>query len=378
MDDTLSHLPLGASTSLVARVQQDLGDDILECIGLSPRQHFLLKSSTVLPTGVYTFYNMTLDKVNPVQLSFSDESVFYPQRIIDPFAKIAVYDVCSGMGGFAMGSHPLGIDTICFLDTNPVACDALRANFQVPVLHGSVDDIGCIQTMHGMYPHGFAQMTGGFPCQPFSRQGDMQGMSDLRGTVLPALLRCAWLLQVSSVLLECVETVLHFVEIQKLLGDFVVLAGMHIDKIVFDLQDQWPTRRNRFWCLMALDYIPAFNLRPWPSCHDHQLLGQVLPFDAVWSDLHEHDLMWTDIENSIYFDVLYGKDNRVLQPSHKAPTMLHSWANVFTACPCGCRQQALSLHRLLHGGARGFGIPSAKTSMMRHLHPEEHCCALFL
>ena len=39
-------------------------------------------------------------------------------------------------------------------------------------------------------------------------------------------------------------------------------------------------------------------------------------------------------------------------------------------CPCGCRQ-AFSLWRLRTGGARGFGLLSARDGRPRHLHSEE-------
>ena len=244
-------------------------------------------------------------------------------------------------------------------------------HFQIPVIHGDVADTRCVRALHAMKPQGFVQVTGGFPCQPYSRQGDMRGLQDGRGQVLPAIMRSAWLLQANAVLLECVDNVMRFEDIQTLLDEYATQANFHIEKLVFDLQAQWPVRRRRFWCLMHQNPLPALQLRPWSQCNQCRTLGSVMPFDAQWTDDHEQDLMWTHQEKSIYFDANFGNDLRVLQPDHQAPTMLHSWANVFTACPCGCRSWPLSNHRLQQGGARGFGLVSSKTLQVRHLHPEE-------
>eukprot|EP00435_Cladocopium_sp_Y103_P024988 s2118_g6.t1 len=199
----------------------------------------------------------------------------------------------------------------------------------------------------------------------------MQGLKDLRGLVLPSVLRCAWLLQVDALLLECVDNVTQFGDIQNLMDTFAELVQMHVSKIVFDLIDQWPVRRRRFWCLMYRCEIPELALQPWPQCPICTHLGAVTPFDALWPDDHEYDLLWDPQECAIYSNLDYAHDLTVLQSQHQAPTMLHSWAHILRACPCGCRSRPFSEQRLLQGGARGFGLLSAKNQQMRHLHPEE-------
>ena len=146
---------------------------------------------------------------------------------------------------------------------------------------------------------------------------------------------------------------------------------MQVMKTVFDLGDQWPMRRNRFWCLMIADDLPPLRLSTWPSCPSCTRLGGIRPLDALWPDEHEHDLQWDDHELAIYFDPQFGNDLRILQSDHRAPTALHSWAHLLRACPCGCRMLPFTMQRLQHGGAIGFGILSGKTAQVRHLHPEE-------
>ena len=162
-----------------------------------------------------------------------------------------------------------------------------------------------------------------------------------------------------------------FEDVQQLLDAFANEANMHLSRLVFDLRDQWPVRRRRFWCLLLTQDVPALSLSPWPRCSLHQTLGDVLPFDALWPYEHEMDLLWDQQELNVFVDKTYGSDLRILLPHLQAPTMLHSWANLLRACPCGCRTRPMSLGRLLRGGARGFGIYSALLSQVRHLHPEE-------
>ena len=138
-----------------------------------------------------------------------------------------------------MGSAPLGIDTIAFLDSNEFTCEVLRQNFHAPVIHGDVADPQCFCAMHSTKPQGFVQVTGGFPCQPFSRQGDegdMQGILDVRGKVLPAILRWSWLLQSNAVLFECVAYVMRFRQAQEHLDHYADQANIHIERLLFDLE----------------------------------------------------------------------------------------------------------------------------------------------
>eukprot|EP00435_Cladocopium_sp_Y103_P026257 s555_g6.t1 len=371
MDQHLSFCQPGDLCSLVARVKHQLDYGLYECDGISPPQSFMLSTPHEMHYGIHTLYQLEVLSKDPMCLGFQAASQSFRKRDLPAFEKVTLFDLCGGIGGFTMGSHPIGFETLAILDSNALACETLRANFQVPIIHGNVSDISTIQELHALKTEDFSQITGGFPCQPFSRQGDLQGLRDQRGTVLSALLRCAWLLQVQSLLLECVDNVLQFKEIQDQLDSFAEIAGMNIYKLVFDLKDQWPVRRNRFWCMMLVDDIPPMSLPGWPTCSLHRTLADVMPLDARWPVHHEHELAWDQLELSAYSDTKYGKDIRILLPHHQAPTMLHSWSNVFRACPCGCRDSGFSLHRLLQGGARGFGLLSALTQSARHLHAEE-------
>ena len=165
MDSSISISPLGSKLSLVARVlrQSDVGT--YECIGLSPEQEFRLEGAPALQLDrIYTFYELMLVG-DGLPLVFGEGSSCYLKPSLDLFKKVEIFDVCNGIGGFAIGSHQLGFETRLFLECNALACEQLRANFPIPVIHGSVEDAQCIQEAHAMRTQGLLQVTGGFPCQ---------------------------------------------------------------------------------------------------------------------------------------------------------------------------------------------------------------------
>ena len=115
-----------------------------------------------------------------------------------------------------------GLTRLLFLSATRWLVTTREQTSKAQFFQGSVDDTRIIQESPA-----FTLLTGGFPCQPYSRQGDLQGLSDHRGMILPAVLRCAWLLQTNA--LECAGNVLNFGDIQELLDSFV--AKMQFNKV---------------------------------------------------------------------------------------------------------------------------------------------------
>eukprot|EP00438_Fugacium_kawagutii_P012075 Skav202394 [mRNA] locus=scaffold815:73368:75038:+ [translate_table: standard] len=286
------------------------------------------------------------------------------------FNGFTAIDFCSGMGGFAIGSHMAGMKTGLFIECSELACKALRDNFDAHVIQGDLHDEKVIKRAHSMRPAGHIQVNAGFPCQPYSRQGDGKGLQDIRGTTLYFILRGAWLLNAQALLLERVANVTKFQDVQILLSQSADAMDMACSRMTFDLKDQWPMHRNRFWCFMCSRALPQVSLRGWPTNDAFATLGSIMPLDVVWED--ETMLLWDEEELSIFFGTEYGLDTRVVGHDTKVATVLHSWGNITRNCPCGCRAR-LTRHRLVTGGARGFGLLSANSGLVRHFHPEEAC-----
>eukprot|EP00438_Fugacium_kawagutii_P028123 Skav229522 [mRNA] locus=scaffold887:104903:109116:+ [translate_table: standard] len=369
MDPTISDLPPGAVFSVVARVLA-YEDDRALCAGMSPHQIFKITGAPQDLYGDVTFYDLTLDQEDPGSCLYGEGSAVFPHPPKDAFSQVTMMDFCSGMGGFTIGSQLLGMRTLAFVDKNEMACAALRANFHCPVIQGDLGTTQVLTQAHALKENHHLEITGGFPCQGFSLQGDRMGMQDQRSHALHHLLRGSWLLQADSILLECVANVLQFPEVQECIQRHAQLSGMHVQTLVFDLQDQWPARRNRFWCYMTYEHLPNAPLQAWPTSPSFSRLDQIMPMDAIWDDQDELDLQWDQTELAMYSDPRYGSEVRILEASGKAPTALHSWGHVARDCPCGCRT-AFHPQRLLQGGARGFGMVSAKTGLPRHTHSQE-------
>eukprot|EP00438_Fugacium_kawagutii_P025315 Skav217868 [mRNA] locus=scaffold2487:71341:75261:+ [translate_table: standard] len=279
-------------------------------------------------------------------------------------------DFCCGMGGFSIGSRQLGIPTTVFVDKSPLACQTVQANFPGHVIQGDLGDMNTLKQAHAHRKPGHLQVTGGFACQGFSTQGDQKGMDDHRSHSLLMILRGAWLLQADDILLECVANVVNFPAAQQSIDDFAGASGMQVRRLVFDLKDQWPSRRHRFWCHLTGPHLPAVEFTMWPSTQEFTNLGQIMPLDALWPPTDEAQLAWDETELNLFMDESFGRDKRILTPGDTAPTVLHSWGHVSRYCACGCRK-AFGLHRLRQGGVRGFGFCSAFSGQPRHLHPRE-------
>ena len=369
MDLLIAELPAQATFSLVANVVNS-EQGILECTGISPYQVFRVSNAPSLTPGLYTFYDLLRSEEDGPCCQCGELTAIMPHLPKGDFQQVTIMDLCSGMGGFSIASQMIGMPTVAFVEKSQLACDALRANFTCPVIQGDLGDMATLKQAHAARGNGFLQVTGGFPCQGFSLQGDQMGMNDHRSHSLCYILHAAWLLQADDVLLECVANVINFRQAQDYIDCFAATANMHATKLIFDLQAQWPVRRNRFWCHLMKKDQPNMHIPSWPKSQCFRTLGTIMPLDALWSEADEQQLEWDPSELAIYLDSAFGDDQRLLQEHGQAPTVLHSWAHINRPCPCGCRG-AFCLARLRSGGARGFGLLSSRSGKYRHLHPEE-------
>lgn len=90
-------------------------------------------------------------------------------------------DLFSGIGGFALAARWAGFRTICFSEIDPYASAVLRKHWP------DVPNLGDI-TKANFEPYaGATVLTGGWPCQPWSRSGLHRGTSDDRH-LWPAML----------------------------------------------------------------------------------------------------------------------------------------------------------------------------------------------
>ena len=91
-------------------------------------------------------------------------------------------DLFSGIGGFALAARWAGIETVGFCEIENFPRKVLEKNFPGIYIHTD------IRELDGGEYEGVDIITGGYPCQPFSSIGKMQGKEDPRH-LWPEMLR---------------------------------------------------------------------------------------------------------------------------------------------------------------------------------------------
>lgn len=162
---------------------------VLCCRGLSPDQQFLVKNAPTLEEGIYTFYDLEKSAEVSQTCVFAGITEALKHHSKGDVSKIQIIDLCSGMGGFTIGSQVLGLETKAFVERNHLACLALKANFDGDIIQGDLENDEILKRLHRLKQSCHLQITGGFSCQGYSRQGDMLGLDDHRSHTLQGILR---------------------------------------------------------------------------------------------------------------------------------------------------------------------------------------------
>lgn len=88
-----------------------------------------------------------------------------------------------GIGGFSLAARWAGWETVAWCEWNPFCQKVLAKNFPAAAAHGDIT-----KTDFTIYADKIDIITGGFPCQPFSRAGSRKGKTDDR-YLWPEMLR---------------------------------------------------------------------------------------------------------------------------------------------------------------------------------------------
>lgn len=172
------------------------------------------------------------------------------ERIYSKKCGYKLVSLFAGIGGIDLGFEFAGFDCVWANDFDKHACQTYRANVGDQIVEG---DIRLVKDQ--IPPHDV--LVGGFPCQPFSTLGKLQGFDDEqeRGTLFFEIMDIVKKHDTKIIVLENVKNlVTHdkgetFKRIRKELEE----AGYHFNAKVLNSQDFGvPQRRNRV-------FIVCFN-----------------------------------------------------------------------------------------------------------------------
>ena len=172
------------------------------------------------------------------------------ERIKDIEKKYKLVSLFAGIGGIDLGFEFAGFDCIWANDFDKFACQTYRANVGDQIVEGDIR-----LTKEQIPDHDI--LVGGFPCQPFSALGKLQGFDDEknRGTLFFEIMDIITKHDTKVVVLENVKNLVNhddgktFARIKQELND----AGYDVNAQILNSQDYGiPQRRNRI-------FIVAFN-----------------------------------------------------------------------------------------------------------------------
>lgn len=174
------------------------------------------------------------------------------ERIKDVEKKYKLVSLFAGIGGIDLGFEFAGFECIWANDFDKFACQTYRANVGDQIVEGDIR-----LTKNQIPAHDI--LVGGFPCQPFSTLGKLQGFEDEmnRGTLFFEIMDIITKHDTKVVVLENVKNLINhdngktFARIKHELDD----AGYDVNAQILNSQDYGiPQRRNRI-------FIVAFNRR---------------------------------------------------------------------------------------------------------------------
>lgn len=203
------------------------------------------------------------------------------ERIKPNVIKYRTVSLFSGIGGFDLGFEYAGFNLIWANDFEKYACQTYKANVSQNIVCGDIrvekDNI----PEHDV-------LIGGFPCQPFSTLGKLQGFEDEagRGTLFFEIKDIIMKHHTKVVVLENVKNIMNhdngktFARIIHELESLGYICFHH----VFNSQDYGvPQRRNR--CYIVAFSGEFFNIKdkdlPWPIKQELKVTTQDLLDDNV-------------------------------------------------------------------------------------------------
>ena len=311
-----------------------------------------------------------------MQLSMDEESRIFPMPNPTDNSLRKVVEVCAGLGCLGWGMQNAGFQTVLRVDWSKPISELAEQIDSIPSYVANIADDSTLIPLCEIGQDA-GTIAAGVSCQPYSRLGDQKQQHDARADTLPKTLRIAHLTRKQIVVLECVEGAMHCKWLQEILHQFCKETGFKIQQGLLHLQQVWPARRTRWWCVLMhpslgqiqLQSFPPLNPQPTISCLTERFL-RIMKDQLDQLELDTYELGKWGVQGLLKNEVNVNK---------QMATSLHSCANHLIACPCGCRVHPISEGRLQRDGMHGLLIPMNETvkahdviyPKMRHIHPDE-------
>lgn len=216
------------------------------------------------------------------------------ERIKNTKKKYRLVSLFAGIGGIDLGFEFAGFDCIWANDFDKYACQTYRANVGNQIVEGDIRIVKDQIPEHDI-------LVGGFPCQPFSTLGKLQGFEDekQRGTLFFEIMDIVTKHDTKVIVLENVKNITThdngqtFARIKKELDE----AGYDVNAQILNSQDYGvPQRRNRV-------FIVAFNRKYFKSGDFHypdkKPLGSVTTQSLLDENVDEKYFLTKKLEHTI-------------------------------------------------------------------------------
>lgn len=248
-----------------------------------------------------------------------------------PSGVFTFLELFAGLGGFRIGLEAIGGACVFASEIDPLAASAYARNFGDAHLYGDITEV----PTEAIPPHDI--LTGGFPCQSFSRTGDGEGLSDARGDLFHEIIRCARARRPKAMMLENVPNLLRVDDGHAIhtIASSLTAIGYHVRVQLLNATATTPQHRERLFIVaFRADLADAAQRFAWPTfdptSRTHATLRDALEDTIPPAEMERYRLtpsQWSLIRAS--HDYLKCAEWRLAQPEGFARTLRGSYRKSF-------------------------------------------------